>query len=99
MPCLRGDWLFARSPSFGGAYASCRWPLAEQAAELETLAVLPAARGSGIGSALLDAVREERGTLKITEIGLHIVPTNHDAIRLYERHGFSPFAVWLRSGS
>ncbi len=73
------------------------WPLSERAGEIETLSVRPGERGGGTGSALLDAVRKELATRGITELSLHVVHTNSDAMRFYQRHGFEPYAVWVRS--
>jgi ribosomal protein S18 acetylase RimI-like enzyme len=73
------------------------WPLSERAGELETLSVLPAEHGQGIGSALLDAVRERLHSLDVGELALHVIPTNADAIRFYERQGFGTFGLWLRT--
>lgn len=73
------------------------WPLSERAGEIETLSVLPGERGSGTGTALLQAVRAELGTRGITELSLHAMPTNGDAIRFYERHGFDTYALWMRT--
>jgi ribosomal protein S18 acetylase RimI-like enzyme len=73
------------------------WPLSERAGELETLSVLPSERGRGTGSALLEAVREELAEQGITEVSLHVMHTNSDAMRFYERHGFEPYAIWVRS--
>jgi ribosomal protein S18 acetylase RimI-like enzyme len=64
----------------------------EQAGDLESLAVSPAARGAGVGTLLIDHCRQillERG------VGSWIVTAldpNVDAQRLYEREGFRPFA-------
>jgi GNAT superfamily N-acetyltransferase len=74
------------------------WPMSERAGELETLSVLPGERGSGTGTALLEAVRKELEALGITEVSLHAITTNSDAIRFYERHGFSVHALWMRTG-
>jgi ribosomal protein S18 acetylase RimI-like enzyme len=73
------------------------WPLSERAGELETLSVLPGERGAGTGSALLEAVRDELDARGITEVSLHAITTNSDAIRFYERHGFSTHALWMRA--
>jgi ribosomal protein S18 acetylase RimI-like enzyme len=73
------------------------WPLGERAGEIETLSVLPAERGRGTGTALLEAVRADLGTLGIKELSLHAMHTNEDAIRFYERHGFSTYALWMRT--
>jgi ribosomal protein S18 acetylase RimI-like enzyme len=72
------------------------WPMGERAGELETLSVLPSARGGGTGAALLDAVSKELEARGITEVSLHAIATNSEAIRFYERHGFSVHALWMR---
>lgn len=74
------------------------WPMSERAGELETLSVLPEERGSGTGTALLEAVRKELGARGVTEVSLLAITTNSDAIRFYERHGFSTHALWMRAG-
>ncbi len=74
------------------------WPLGERAGEIETLSVLPAARSQGIGTVLLAAVREELRALGVTELSLHVLPGNIEAIGFYERLGFSTFGLWLREG-
>lgn len=61
--------------------------------ELLTLLVVPAARGRGVGTAMLklfDAEVERSGT-PAALVG--VVPQNTGAIALYERHGFQP--AWL----
>jgi ribosomal protein S18 acetylase RimI-like enzyme len=73
------------------------WPLSERAGEIETLSVLPDERGQGTGSALLEAVRDELGGHGISELSLHVMHTNKDAMRFYERHGFETYALWVRS--
>ena len=74
------------------------WPIGEHAGELETLSVLPGERGRGTGSALLEAVRGELSTRGITEVSLLAIATNEQAIRFYERRGFSTHALWMRVG-
>jgi len=74
------------------------WHLGERAGEVETLAVLPAERRKGTGTALLKAVGEELHANGVSEISLHVLPGNLSAIRFYERHGFSTGALWLRQG-
>lgn len=78
--------------------ASPTWSSSERAAEIETLSVLPGMRGQGVGSALLEAVRERLKPLGLDELSLHVLTGNDDAARFYGRHGFSPFATWLRAG-
>jgi ribosomal protein S18 acetylase RimI-like enzyme len=78
--------------------ASPTWSSSEQAGEIETLSVLPEMRGQGIGTALLQGVRERLKPLGLSELSLHVLAGNDDATRFYERHGFSRFATWLRAG-
>jgi ribosomal protein S18 acetylase RimI-like enzyme len=73
------------------------WPLSERAGEIETLSVLPGKRGGGTGTALLQAVRVELGNRGISELSLHVMPANSEAIRFYERHGFDTYALWVRA--
>ena len=62
-------------------------------AELQSLAVLDGHRGSGIGSALLQRVYAELRDLGIGELAIGVLATNHKAMRLYEREGFTPWVV------
>jgi ribosomal protein S18 acetylase RimI-like enzyme len=75
------------------------WPLSEQAGEIETLSVLPGERGKGTGSTLLEAVRKELSSRGVEELSLHVMHTNNDAMRFYERHGFDTYAIWVRAGA
>lgn len=61
----------------------------ERMASVETLSVLPAARGRGAGTALLDAVDEELARRGITQIRLAVVAGNDGAMRFYARRGFA----------
>ena len=67
------------------------WDVDERVGELETLAVAEAARGRGIGSALVEACRELLREEGITNWAVAVVEANADATRLYEREGFRPF--------
>lgn len=62
-------------------------------AELQSLAVLEGSRGAGIGSALLHRVYAELRRLGIDELAIGVLATNHEAMRLYEREGFTPWVV------
>ena len=75
------------------------WPLSERAGEIETLSVLPSERGKGTGSALLEAVRSELASHGVVELSLHVMHTNGDAMRFYERHGFETYAIWVSAGA
>lgn len=62
-------------------------------AQLEELYVVPAVRGSGIGSAMLRcAIRtvQERGC---EEMHINVDEPDIDARRFYERHGFSNYEL------
>ena len=64
------------------------WVVGERVAELESLAVVPEARGRGIGTRLLDAVDAELARRGIHDMVVGAVAQNVDAIRLYESRGF-----------
>jgi ribosomal protein S18 acetylase RimI-like enzyme len=74
------------------------WVTDERRAELETLAVLPAHRGAGIGAALMDAVDEELDRLGIDDVWLAVVAGNTDALRFYERRGLRTYAHRMHRG-
>jgi ribosomal protein S18 acetylase RimI-like enzyme len=63
------------------------WATEDRIAELETLAVLPGARGSGIGSRLMDAVSEQLAQLGIRDLSMAVAAGNESALRFYERRG------------
>lgn len=69
----------------------------ERLLEVETVAVLPEARGAGIGAALMDAVRELATELAIDHLQLSVRTANEGALRFYERQGFAPLYVTLVS--
>jgi GNAT superfamily N-acetyltransferase len=67
------------------------WDLGDRVVEIETLSVLPAERGSGVGGVLIEASRGwalERG---VRTIAVGLAHTNAGAERFYEREGFTPF--------
>lgn len=68
---------------------STSWAL-EKGATLETISVLPDERGSGVGAALVARVRAELEGTGAEILMLSVVTANADAIRFYERHGFTP---------
>ena len=64
------------------------WDLGDQIGEIESLAVAEDARGTGIGTALIEAARDllrERG---VRYWSVEVVERNVEATRLYRRHGF-----------
>ena len=66
------------------------FPLGAGCAELYPLAVLPEARGSGIGIALLDAVDAVLADRAIQNLTVAVMAQNEPAIRLYRRRGLVP---------
>ena len=71
------------------------WVSAPRVAVIETMSVLPAARGAGVGTALLDFVDAELAAEGIDDVLIAAFVTNVDAIRLYERRGFRPASLYM----
>ena len=63
-------------------------PLEDGACEMKRLFVSPAARGTGLGAALAEAVVRMAALRGYAEIRLDTLPTMAAAIGLYERMGF-----------
>ena len=70
------------------------WQLGDRRGEVWTLVVDEAARGAGVGSALLDAVDEELAARGIIGLVIGVMEGNDGARRLYERRGLVP--GWLQ---
>ena len=68
------------------------WSYGERIAELETLSVLPHARGRGIGSKLMDEVERELANLGIQAFRVRVIEANPDALRFYERRALTPIS-------
>jgi ribosomal protein S18 acetylase RimI-like enzyme len=60
---------------------------------IESLSVLPAHRGHGIGSRLMTRAQEEFAALEIDTIALSVFAENTDATRFYESCGMRPATV------
>jgi GNAT superfamily N-acetyltransferase len=71
------------------------WRIRGRVGELESVSVLPAQRGRGVGTALMDAVDAEFARLGIHDQILGALPGNVDALRVYERRGFRPTWIYL----
>jgi GNAT superfamily N-acetyltransferase len=91
----RSFFLLARRDGRAIGYAFVRteavesptWRKAGESSVLETLSLLPEARGTGLGTRLVAMVREAVGE---QELVVTAVASNRDAIRFYEREGFTP---------
>jgi ribosomal protein S18 acetylase RimI-like enzyme len=94
----RGELLLARRP--GGESLGCvaLRPL-EMAGicEMKRLYVAPAARGLGLGQALLDAVIAAATTIGYREIRLDTLPFMGPAQALYRKAGFAEIAPYSPS--
>ncbi len=66
------------------------WPVGECYAEVQSLAVSPGERGSGVGSRLMDTVDAELARRGIHDLAVGVLAGNEDAIRFYERRGLRP---------
>ena len=71
------------------------WETDDPEAGLETLAVLPEARGRGIGTALMDAVDEELDRLGVRDLTVVVAASNEGALRFYRARGMAPLYVDL----
>lgn len=68
--------------AYGGTAAGSRWP------EVRLLAVLPAARGRGLGAALMDECVRRARSAGAAALGLHTMDMMQAAVRMYARMGF-----------
>ncbi len=59
------------------------------------LAVRDGWHGRGVGAALLRHAESEARTSGVTELRLHVLSKNQRALDLYQRVGFSPYAMTL----
>jgi GNAT superfamily N-acetyltransferase len=74
--------LFPPAASAYGGAASTECP------EMRLLAVLPAARGHGVGAALVEECIRRARRAGAAALGLHTADMMRSAVRLYERRGF-----------
>ena len=70
------------------------WVTGRDVAETKILVVAAAARGGGIGSALMDEVDRRLAAAGVHDQVIGAIAPNAGAIRLYERRGFRP--AWLQ---
>jgi ribosomal protein S18 acetylase RimI-like enzyme len=71
------------------------WQMGERLAEVQTLVVSQSARGSGLGTALMDAAEEELRLRGVKAMFVGVVSSNEDALRFYRRRGLEPHLVKL----
>ncbi|NYF09676.1 ribosomal-protein-alanine acetyltransferase [Leifsonia sp. AK011] len=75
------------------AYAGLRAPLREPQADIQTIAVVPAARRHGLGRTLMLSLIDEARQRGAREIFLEVRADNPGAQALYESLGFEGIAV------
>lgn len=73
--------------------ASATWGDPDGWAEIDSLALLPEARGQGLGEQLIERVQAEA---EGRELRLYAMAGNAAALRFYEREGFRPAVVVMR---
>jgi ribosomal protein S18 acetylase RimI-like enzyme len=71
------------------------WDLGDVTAEIESLSVLAAERGRGVGRALLDAAHEVATQAGAAAVFVGVAHTNAGAIHLYEQEGYTPFYLLM----
>jgi ribosomal protein S18 acetylase RimI-like enzyme len=83
-------------------YAMCRllpsgptFDLGSVRGDVESLAVSPRARGAGVGTALLGAVRAELERRGLSHWSISVAAANTGAAQLYERLGFRPLVQMM----
>jgi GNAT superfamily N-acetyltransferase len=77
-----------------GCGGICRHPEGDDVAEIRRMYVDPAARGQGIGARILAELEGRALALGYTAVRLETGVEQREAIRLYERYGFTPAPCW-----
>ncbi len=72
------------------------WASVERFGYVESLSVLPEARGTGVGSALLRAAEDQLATLGVEQVNITTVAANENARRFYEREGYEAAFITLQ---
>ena len=76
------------------------WPTGDRIGEIESLAVLAAERGQGVGTLLLDAAEAYLAEHGAHDVMLAVVAGNAAAMKFYERRGMAPSTInMLRLGA
>jgi GNAT superfamily N-acetyltransferase len=87
----RGAFLVAHEDGHPVGCGAIR-RLDHQVGEIKRMYVRPAARGRGIGSAILAALEAEARGLGVSRLVLEAGPRQPEALALYARAGFAPIA-------
>jgi len=90
-----GALLLARDRAGAAIGCAALRPLADHGCcEMKRLFVDPAARGLGLGRALMEAIVGEAARLGYREVRLDTLPTMTAAIAMYRAAGFEPIAPY-----
>lgn len=93
-----GELLLARAGDGEALGCAALRPLvAGEVCELKRLYVVPAARGLGLGRALLDAVLRVAERIGYHEMRLDTLPSMSEALELYRRAGFGPIEPYYHN--
>jgi len=84
-----GALLIARAPSGEAIGCVAMRPIEQDICEMKRLYAAPAARGLGLGVALIHAIVEQARAAGYREMRLDTLPTMHTALALYERACFA----------
>ena len=87
-----GYYLVAKDSALAG-YAGLLAPAGSAQADIQTIAVAPAARRQGLGRALMLALLDEARRREAVEVFLEVRADNPDAQQLYASLGFEQIAV------
>lgn len=71
------------------------WVTGPRIGEIESLAVLPAHRGRGLGTELLEGLEGALRARGVTDLVIGVLPGNDGAVRMYERRGYRPTWMYL----
>jgi ribosomal protein S18 acetylase RimI-like enzyme len=71
------------------------WPTSDPQGEVESLCVVPRARGRGLGTALLDAAEDRLARLGATSVRIVVMEGNDAARAFYVARGMAPIATTL----
>jgi ribosomal-protein-alanine N-acetyltransferase len=87
------SFLFLARDASGQPIGFCSFWRVLDELHINNLAVMPAQRRTGVGSALLERVIAEGAALGARRATLEVRRSNEPALRLYERFGFSVAGV------
>ncbi len=90
MVAYRGDLAVGYVVGHVFAGPDDTWPTGDLIGEIETLSVLDAERGRGLGTALIDRAEARLAELGAACIFIKTINGNHGAHRFYEARGMTP---------